>query len=267
MFRVCVVGCVVMRRVVASRNSRRIEVDGSVDAPRGCRVLRIPSGSFLFTQASIVSSVQTEPGMYLIRPETADYVNANGDAWTNDVLRVHWRGFVGAWNYVNHVQEPDKSVGFVADAVLRKMVVDAGANAWNYYVDILVATHRDHADLVGMIVDGSVKYLSMGCLAFESRCSRCGHVMEDEGDECDHMFDKGKYWVDEQGVRRRVAELLGTEEEGSLQYEEASWLTEVPAFAGAAMRNVLRIGDGSDVLVGMSEDALERDAVVKYMGG
>ncbi|GAG88474.1 unnamed protein product, partial [marine sediment metagenome] len=103
----------------------------------------LSSNDFVFNQATIVSSVILEPNSFLIHPVTNKYVNTNGDAWSNETLKNNYKSFIGAWNYVNHVQEPVQSVGFLADAALRKFVLDPEEKVYNYYTDILVATHRD----------------------------------------------------------------------------------------------------------------------------
>lgn len=229
-------------------------------------IIVLSSKNYIFSQASIVSSVLLEDESHLIHPATSQFVNNNGDAWSNQSLKTNYKSFIGAYNYVNHVQEPDKAVGFIADAVLRRRILDNEKNLYVFYTDILVATHRDNETLVSKILNGKVKYLSMGCDALVSKCSRCGEVFNDDEDMCNHLFsDKGKYYVDSEGNRRIIAELLGNEEEGSVVFTEASWLSMVPAFHGAVSRNNLKIPKGVDIEVEIPNFAMDREAIKQFV--
>lgn len=246
------------------RNGSRIFV--AKGEKKGNVRVEIPSSSFVFTQSTICSSVALEPKSFLIHPKTSRFVNNNGDCWSNESLRANYNTFIGSYNYVNHVQEPDKSVGFIADAQLRRIPIDPGDNLYVYYVDILTATHRDHRDLVQGILDNKIEFLSMGCEANQTICSKCGHVSDDYKGTCQHIDgEKGKYFIDSGGNRRIVAEILGTGKPGTCNFIEASWLTEVPAFHGAAKRHVLSIPNGKTVSVDMSEEAFQRDATQKFL--
>ena len=131
---------------------------------------------YLVTHCTIVASVDTKPvpGVktgtirvgsktidrrwpdYLITPETEQYINGNRDAFPRNVLLKSYRTFIGAQNFLEHVQIESQSKGRVIDAVAR----DIGDSV---YVDILVATDRKHEDLVRQIEDGTLSTLSMGC--------------------------------------------------------------------------------------------------------
>lgn len=248
-------------KVIAKANKKGIKKT-SVD---GVQVV-LASSDYIFSQASIVSSVMLEDDSNMIHPATSQFVNNNGDAWSNQSLKTNYNSFIGAYNYVNHVQEPDKAVGFIADAGLRRRIIKQDKNIYVYYTDILIATHRDNTALVSKILNGKVKYLSMGCDAMVSQCSKCGEIFKDDSDFCDHLYkDKGKYYVDQDGNRRVIAELLGNTEPGSVVFTEASWLTMVPAFHGAVARNSLKIPEGTDVEVTIPEFAMERDAIKKFV--
>ena len=54
---------------------------------------------YLFTHDTIVASVATEDDGYTIKPGCFDLVNANGNAWTNAVLRNCYKTFIGGENY------------------------------------------------------------------------------------------------------------------------------------------------------------------------
>lgn len=229
--------------------------------------LTLKSKDFLLSQVTIVSSVVTEPNSYLIRPQTAKFVNSNGDCWTNESLKGNYKSFIGAYNYVNHVQEPEKSVGFLADAVLRRVSIDPSQNLFVYYCDLLVATHRRaNPELTKNLLLGKVEFLSMGCSAFFGTCSACGQKVVEEFDMCDHLLNqKGRYFIDARGIKRVTAEILGTAQPGTVEFTEASWLTEPPAFAGATKRNFLPLGDDQVVQVTMDKNAAAKDAVQRWL--
>jgi hypothetical protein len=134
-----------------------------------------PSG-YLLSHATIVASVDVfEPagvktgsiledgfrvnrryGNYRIRPTCDRYINNNLDAWERRVLLASYPTFIGAHNFVEHVQVEDLSKGRIIDAVAR----DIGDSV---YVDILIATSREHAPLIASIENGKMATLSMGC--------------------------------------------------------------------------------------------------------
>jgi hypothetical protein len=170
---------------------------------------------------------------------------------------------------VNHVQVPSKAIGFIADAALRKVYPDKkNPHVAIYYTDILVATHKDHTKMADMILQDKVKYLSMGCDAYVSTCSKCGHTFSEDYELCDCLTgSKGKYYLDDFGKKRIVAEILGTEKPGTVAFVEASYLTEVPAFHGAVKRNVLKIPEGISIVLELDEDHFKKHAVQMYLNG
>ena len=133
-------------------------------------------GKYLLSHATIVASVDTytpkglktgrklQNGIQIdvkfpdirIKPECHKIINNNGDAWSRPLLLSTYRTFIGAHNYLEHIQLPELSKGFIVDAVAR----DLGETV---YVDILVATDRKHNLLIGDILGGKVNALSMGC--------------------------------------------------------------------------------------------------------
>ena len=231
--------------------------------------VNLSADEFIFSQASIVSSVSLEDNTHFIHPSTQKFVNNNGDCFSNPSMKANYKSFVGAYNYVNHVQKPEKAIGFIADAALRKIHVDPKEPKLAvYYCDILVATHRDNQKIASLILNDSIKYLSMGCDAFVSTCSKCGHVFSEDYDLCECLTEKkGKYYVDDNGKKRIVAEILGTEKPGTVNFIEASYLTEVPAFHGAVKRNVLKIPKGVSIELEFNEDDFKKEAVQKYLKG
>ena len=163
------------------------------------------------------------------------YINNNLDAWSRPVIMKAHSTFVGAHNFVEHVQLEDLSKGRIIDAVAR----DIGDSV---YVDILIATDKQHRDLVAAIESGKMGTLSMGCTVDGTICTKCGHWAADETEMCPHIkYQKGNTFFDEQGRQHRIAELCGHESldpTGGVTFIEASWV-EAPAFTGAVKRNVL----------------------------
>lgn len=208
---------------------------------------------FLLSHCSIIASVDTEnPGGalgkqmvegvqidrkypdYYISVGTAKYVNNNHDAWERKLLLAAYKTFIGAENYVEHIQIPELSKGKIIDAAAR----DIGDSI---YVDILVATDKKHKALIDAITSGQLGTLSMGCHVGFTTCTKCGNVAEDELQLCRHIkYQKGNWFIDAMGKRRKIAELCGhiDREPGSVKFIEGSWVAS-PAFTGAVLRNIL----------------------------
>lgn len=210
---------------------------------------------YLLTHATIVASVDTEDvsnvklgavselgrrinrkwANYRVPPSRDIYINNNHDCWDRPVLLKSYRTFIGAHNFVEHVQIEEQSKGRIIDAAAR----DIGDSI---YVDILIATDRKHDALVRQIQAGQMGTMSMGCSVTETICTKCGNVAADETEMCEHVrYAKGNYEFDSHGRKYRVAELCGHDSidpTGGVTFIEASWVA-VPAFAGAALRNIL----------------------------
>jgi intein/homing endonuclease len=132
--------------------------------------------AFLLSHATIVASVDayapknTRTGRYYIngaqidvrypdfriKPECHKIINNNGDAWERSLLLATYRTFIGAPNYLEHIQLPELSKGFIIDAIAR----DLGSTC---YVDILVATNKKHSLLINDILSDRINAMSMGC--------------------------------------------------------------------------------------------------------
>ena len=93
---------------------------------------------------------------YRIKAECEQYINNNFDSWSRDVLLKSYKTFIGAHNFLEHVQIENLSKGRILDAVAR----DIGDSV---YVDILIATDRKHRELIKDIESGELSTLSMGC--------------------------------------------------------------------------------------------------------
>lgn len=205
---------------------------------------------WLLSHVTIIASVDTDRAdpedlnsNYLIKPEYSVFVNNNGDSWEREMLRACYKSFLGANNYVEHVQIPELSKGKVIDVALREvpfMKGSDGKDMTSLYVDILIATNRKHDDLISKITSGEYNATSMGCLIKYSQCSQCGQIAEDESKACKHVrFFKRNFFYDPNGIRRIVAELCGrVEDPESCRFIDASWVRK-PAFGGAVLRNLV----------------------------
>lgn len=180
-------------------------------------------------------TINRKYGNYYITPETSKYVNNNGDSWSREVLMKSYKTFIGSHNFQEHVQIEELSKGRIIDAVAR----DVGESI---YIDILVATDRQHTQLVEDIESGKMGTLSMGCTVEATICSHCGNVAVDDTDMCEHIkYAKLNKFIDNSGKQRVIAELCGHPDmgdTGGVHFIEASWVA-VPAFTGAVMRNIL----------------------------
>ena len=171
---------------------------------------------------------------FRIKPECHPIVNNNGDAWERSLLLSSYRTFIGAHNYLEHIQLPELSKGFIVDAIAR----DLGKSC---YIDILVATDRKHNQLVSDILSGAITGLSMGCISLFTTCSKCGNVAADDAQLCPCVLYDGKLskFNDETGAEQILSELIGhVSVPNSNQFIEASWVRN-PAFRGAVRRNIL----------------------------
>ena len=229
-----------------SRGDNRVRVARSIEVDWK----KFTQDSHLFTHCTIVASVATEDNGYYVKPACTELINNNGNGWTNDVLVATFRTFVGAENYLEHIQVPELSKGKILDAVLRPVRYKAknGEEADVFYCDILVATNRKHDGLIRKICAGELNTMSMGCLADYVQCSRCGVILGDNDPNCQHIESQLlQTFRDEDGVERITAELCGrTMEQGgkrvgdpkSVRFIEASWV-EKPAFYGAVLNHYI----------------------------
>lgn len=264
--------------------SGKAKVNSSIKA-RASEILGEPftPDRFLLTHATIVCSVDaiSPPGVktgsmtldgqkimrkyadYMVSSKTDQYINNNLDCWSREVLEKSYKTFIGAHNFVEHVQVEELSKGRIVDAVLR----DIGESL---YVDILVATDRKHEALVADILSGKTNAMSMGCSVDFTICTKCGHVAADETEMCQHVkYEKGNTFYDEQGNKHRVAELCGHHtagETGGVTFIEASWV-ETPAFTGAVARNILEIPEENSSAQEVPEKWIQKSASYKLAFG
>lgn len=189
---------------------------------------------------------------YRITPDSDKFINNNLDAWSRGVILKSYPSFIGAHNFVEHVQIEEQSKGRIIDAVVREV-------AGSLYVDILVATDKKHEELIRQIESGKMSALSMGCTIDFGICTYCGNVAVDETQQCEHVkYQKGNKFFDQNGQQVRIAELCGHEsvgDDGGVQFIEASWVA-TPAFTGAVLRNILTAEDVTGDMVRKAEDVL-----------
>lgn len=171
---------------------------------------------------------------FRIKPDSQNIVNNNGDCWERSLLLSTYKTFVGAHNYLEHIQIPELSKGFIVDAIAR----DLGPTV---YIDILVATDRKHNQLVSDIISGEINAMSMGCISLFTTCTKCGNVASDDSQVCPCIQYDGKRqtFFDQDGNESLIAEIIGhVSVPNSNQFIEASWV-KIPAFEGAVRRNIL----------------------------
>lgn len=225
------------------------------------------TSKFLLSHVTIMSSVMCEeaPADYHVKPECSYLVNNNEDGWENEVLKLSYRSFVGAFNFLEHYQNTKAAKGHILDSVLRKIQITP--EVWVYFVDLLVATDLAHEDLVGKIRNEKIRYLSMGCVTDLVICSYCGHKVTDNGSYCQHLqYHKGQFIPDDDGIPRRVAELCGHKSlpNGGVKFIEASWVA-VPAFPGASLRAIVSDGwEGPKTAYTTDSDKLAKAASQIY---
>lgn len=222
---------------------------------------------YIFTHNTIVASVNHDKrDKYTITEASTPIINANQNAWLNEVLGPPtntYKSFIGAENFYEHVQDFRLSKGKVLDAVLRQVKNDGGENVW--YVDILVATNRRHRDLVSRIANQDISTLSMGCVANITQCSKCGKVMRTDWDACPHMkFELGQEYNTKYGYKSKVTELCGVPGiPESCRFIEASWV-EAPAFQGAVVNHYINLPDSKNI---KANNIIQIEEAAKFLRG
>lgn len=197
---------------------------------------------YLFTHNTIVASVKLEDDGYTISDPCHELVNANGNAWSNEVLQNSFRTFIGKPNFYEHYQIQGFEKGLILDSVLRPVtyVGSNGKKADIFYCDILIATNRKHTDIVKRILKGQLSTLSMGCQCVYVQCSYCGKIFKDDEQECEHLQRHIGQFLDRDGRKVMVSQLIGALDkngkyiQGSCQFIQASWVQN-PAFEGAVL--------------------------------
>ena len=93
---------------------------------------------YLFTHDSIVCSVEVEKNGYTIKKPCEELINANGNAWKNEVLLNCFKTFIGGENYCfiegtrvlmsNGTYKPIESVKVGDKIINAKGRVDSGSH-------------------------------------------------------------------------------------------------------------------------------------------
>ena len=198
---------------------------------------------YLFTHSTIVASVKLQSDGHTIADPCQQLVNANGNAWSNEVLAASFRTFVGKPNFYQHYQIQGFQKGIILDSILRPVtyVGSNGKTAQIFYCDLLIATNRKHKQIVDRIIKGQLSTLSMGASAQIVQCSYCGKTFKDDQEECEHLkYHLNDYLQNQQGKKVFVSQLIGALDEngkyieGSCEFIQASWVQN-PAFQGACL--------------------------------
>lgn len=213
---------------------------------------------FLFAHVTILSSCKMQNNGYHIMQPCDELVNANGNAWSNEVIQHCYKTFIGGEVYRQHVQIPALSKGKILDAVLRpvKHRGKNGKEADVWYVDLLTATSRKHEDLIDAIQSGKLTTLSMGTVCSHTQCSICGRIIGEDDKNCSHLQNQLGQYVMVDGKKRKCAQLIGAFDpktgqyiQDSCHFIQASWVDH-PAFAGAVVNELLY---NENVKVAMNE--------------
>lgn len=228
--------------------------------------LSFNSKDWVFTQSTAVASAPVEKDGFTIKSCANELVNNNGNAFTNKIMGQMYKTFVGAHNYVDHIQELNESRGVLLDAIPRKIVLDERTGDYGIYVDTLIATNKNRdAKWADMIAKKEIKFLSMGCESSAIQCSKCGHIMMNEEDYCECLaFNIGMHYIDNEGIKRRIAGLVTNDVNDDLEefayFIELSYLSVDPAFTGAIQGHVIEIPDNTDFNVAVPRQMLKREA-------
>lgn len=198
---------------------------------------------FLFAHVTILSSCQVQDNGYQIVQPCDELVNANGNAWTNQVIQHAYKTFVGGDVFRNHIQLPAMSKGKILDAVLRPVTHKGknGKQAKVFMCDLLTATSRKHQDLIEKIQSGKLSTLSMGVVCSHTQCSICGRIIGEDDKNCQHLERHLGQYLQANGQKRKCAQLIGAIDPNTGQYIpdschfiQASWVDQ-PAFKGAVV--------------------------------
>ena len=227
--------------------------------------IKLNSDDWIFSQATAVAGVNVFD-KYKITPATDKYINKNGHAWDNELLRDYYQTFKGAGNYKDH--DPTQRYGIILDAVLRVVNVCPITNECTYYVDCLIATNKHKDPKWAEAIDkGIIKFLSVGCSAGSLICTKCGIVNPIEGDVCSHIpYGVHSLYQDKaSGKILKTGMLLSkipydVSYKPGLYFFELSYLSVDPAFKGACQSHVIRnLGDNKDLYFQVPKKVLGKE--------
>lgn len=226
------------------------------------RVVKVDPSKYLYTHATIISSVNLEDDDHTIKESSIKDINKNGDAWETGLLLGCYKTFVGAYNYLEHVQVPAMKKGWIIDAVPRLSKNEDGSKF--AIVDILVATDRTHKTLIHALENKELNTLSMGCEAKFTVCSKCAYISSSDNDTCEHIPNKKlSSYVYNDGSTRYIAELCGHKSApDSVTFIEASWVYD-PAFITAEAKKRVASSSKRTVDVLLEELTAERERILR----
>jgi len=239
------------------RTGIKVDLDDTVE-------LAFNSNDWIFTQITGLASVNIFDN-YKITPATTKFVNNNGNAFSDRILKKYYKTFIGAHNFRNHKQVIDESYGIILDAVLREIPVNNEESV--YYVDLLIATNKvRHPEWTQKIENKIVRFGSMGAESSSFKCTYCGNIPTSYDEFCDHFkLYKGKYYIDPaSGKKLRIAHLVedykNKEGKGYVEFVEYSFLDIPPAFEGASMAHVIKVPQNTNVKFSIPRQLLTKSA-------
>lgn len=107
--------------------------------------------------------------------------NDNGDFFSEEELKKHYKSFIGKSVFVDHQNENVEAA--------RGIIVDAVWNDRGKFVELLKAVDKKaYPELARGIEMGYITDTSMGCRCGSSICSICGNEAVTEDDFCDHIL-------------------------------------------------------------------------------
>jgi len=188
----------------------------------------------LYAHVTAFFTVDVDPRTdYYITPETSDFVNSNGDAWERKLATARFgKDFPGAFNFEEHIQIPVLNRGRVVDTFAKVLPKTMA-------VDALIRV--DDPIVIQDVITGAYNAVSIGCSYQFAICTQCGTRFSPDDKRCTHIRNNLKgYFRDQNGIWRRVAELVGHwKNPESIEYYEISWVLN-PAFKGADLHSYLK---------------------------
>lgn len=107
--------------------------------------------------------------------------NQNFDAFPWSEIEKSYPTFVGKGIYLEHDEDTlDKAMGLILDA-------EVAPNDEQYIICTFCVDRNQYPELCQKLLDGTIKTVSMSCLAGSVSCSLCGQEARDEKQLCDHM--------------------------------------------------------------------------------
>jgi len=189
----------------------------AVDYTRPAKI-KLNSNEWIILSLEGVASVAFKD--HTISASSAKFINLNNNAFSAESLHNTYQTFIGGHFYYNHIQNADKSIGFILDAQIIDHNIDGEDIA---KVQLLVAGNLDamrnypDKDIAQALEDKKLEFTSMGCVGETTPAPVEGSI--------------------------NVAELI----HGEVFYEIS--LVDEPAYQGAALNHFLHIEPNKTVEV------------------